>query len=143
MAKNIFMVDDDPDFLEIHKEILEKGGFAVTSSPNSAEALKSLQDGAVKPDLIICDLMMEKDDSGFTFCHNVRKLAPFAKTPILMLTGVNRAKNMPFDLKSPSAREWIKASDFAEKPIRAENLLAKVHHLLGEPAEGTETGHHA
>lgn len=143
MAKHVFMVDDDPDFLAIHKEILEKDGFTVSTRPNSEEGLKALQLGELKPDLIICDLMMEKDDSGFTFCHNVRKIPTFARTPILMLTGVNRAKNMPFDLKSPSAREWIKASDFAEKPIRAENLLAKVHHLLGEPAEGNQNGHHS
>ncbi|MFZ2955504.1 MAG: response regulator [Candidatus Ozemobacteraceae bacterium] len=140
--KKVFLVDDDPDFVAIHREILEREGFIVTTSPSSTDGLKALQEGKETPDLIICDLMMERDDSGFTFCHSVRRLPAFAKTPILMLTGVSRARNMPFDLKSPSAREWIKADDFAEKPIRPEMLLAKVRHLLGEPADGPQADHH-
>jgi len=134
MSKNILIVDDDPDFVAIQREVLEGDGFTVSHQPTSVDGFKALQEGREKPDLIIVDLMMERDDAGFTFCHNVRKLPAVAKTPILMLTGVSRAKNLPFDLKSASSREWIKADDFAEKPIRPEQLLAKVHHLLGLPA---------
>lgn len=135
MAHKILLVDDDPDFTAIHKEILEKDGFQVSVLHNSIEAAEALEAGKETPALIMVDLMMEKDDSGFKFCHRVRKNPQTAKTPILMCTGVARARSLGFDIKSPEAREWIKADDFAEKPIRAETLLAKVHHLLGEPAE--------
>ena len=135
--KLVLIVDDDPDFAAISGEILQKAGYAVRHELSAGAALEVLQQGAVVPDLIISDLMMERDDAGFRFCHAVRKLAGrLAQTPILMLTAVARARAIPFDLKSPAAREWIKADDFAEKPIRKETLLAKVRHLLSEPADG-------
>ncbi len=140
MAHKILLVDDDPDFTAIHKEILEKDGFQVSVIHNSVEAAEALETGKESPDLIMCDLMMEKDDSGFKFCHRIRRNPKTAKLPILMCTGVARARSLGFDIKSPEAREWIKADDFVEKPIRAETLLAKVHHLLGEPAV-TTSGH--
>ena len=136
---HILIVDDDIDFAAIQTEVLEKNGFTVETRINSEEGWDALQKGEVKPDLIIVDLMMEADDSGFTFCHRAKRLAATAHIPILMLTGVSKERNMGFDLKSPSAREWIKADDFAEKPIRPEILLAKVRHLLGEPAVDTHS----
>ena len=140
MAKHIFIVDDDIDFVAIQKEVLEKEGFTVSFVHTAGEAIKQLESPTL-PDLIISDLMIERDDAGFTFCHKVKANPQTKHIPILMLTGVSQARNIGFDLKSPSAREWIKADDFAEKPIRPETLLAKVHHLLGEPSE-KPTSHH-
>ncbi len=131
--KKIFIIDDDIDFVAIQSEILRKGGFEVSACHNSGEALTQLASAPALPDMIIVDLMMERDDAGFQVCHALKKDPRTKSVPILMLTGVNKARNLGFDLKSPSAREWIKADDFAEKPIRPENLLARVHHLLKTP----------
>jgi putative two-component system response regulator len=135
----ILMIDDDVDFVAIQREILEGAGFTVAAIHSSEEALKSLETGTL-PDLIIADLMMEHDDSGFRMCHALKRNPRTARVPILMLTGVVRDRNIGFDLKSPAAREWIKADDFAEKPIRPEQLLAHVRHLLGLPAAAPQ--HH-
>ncbi len=140
MAKKILMIDDDVDFVAIQSEILESAGFSVTACHSSAEGLEMVTKGP-PPDLIIVDLMMERDDSGFTFCHAVKRNPKTAKIPVLMLTAVARDRSIGFDLKSPQARDWIKADDFADKPIRKETLLAKVHHLLGEPAEDNAGKH--
>ncbi|RCK79577.1 MAG: two-component response regulator [Candidatus Ozemobacter sibiricus] len=135
---NILIVDDDIDFVAIQREVLEKDGNHVDAVHTAKDGLEWLQKNAL-PDLIIVDLMIERDDAGFTFCHAVKRDPRTQKIPILMLTGVSKARSIGFDLKSPSSREWIKADDFAEKPIRSETLLAKVHHLLGQPAEKPES----
>ena len=96
MAHKILLVDDDPDFTAIHKEILEKDGFQVSVIHNSIEAAEALEAGKESPDLIMCDLMMEKDDSGFKFCHRVRRNPKTATLPILMCTGVARAHHEGF-----------------------------------------------
>jgi CheY-like chemotaxis protein len=141
MSKKVLIVDDDVDFALIQKEILEKDGFVVQMIHSSDEALKTLEDGE-PPDLIISDLMMEKDDSGFTLCHKLKRAPKTSKVPILMLTGVGQVRSIGFDLKSSASREWIKADDFAEKPVRPEVLLAKVRHLLGMSAEAEDAGGH-
>ncbi|NLI77611.1 MAG: response regulator [Candidatus Riflebacteria bacterium] len=131
---NILIVDDDVDFVAIQREVLERDGNHVDAVHTAQDGLEWLAKNPL-PDLIMVDLMIERDDAGFTFCHAVKRDARTAKIPVLMLTGVSKARSIGFDLKSPSSREWIKADDFAEKPIRPDILLAKVHHLLGQPAE--------
>ena len=58
--KLIFLVDDDPDFLEILSTNLKNQGFNVETAKNGKEALEKLEH--IKPDLIILDVMMPEMD---------------------------------------------------------------------------------
>lgn len=130
MPRTVMIVDDDADFVAIQREVLERGGYEVLARPNSSEAEEFLKCGSL-PDLIITDLMMNREDEGFTFCHLLKRDPRTSSIPVLMLTSVNTASRLSFDLKSEEARKWIKADDFADKPIRPENLLNKVKRLIG------------
>ena len=61
----ILIVDDDYDFLEINRIILEGAGYRVVEATNPDEAHARIT-GEV-PDLIITDLMMDSLDAGFAF----------------------------------------------------------------------------
>ncbi|PKK90922.1 MAG: hypothetical protein CVV64_03905 [Candidatus Wallbacteria bacterium HGW-Wallbacteria-1] len=128
--KVILLVDDDPDFIEIQSEILTRNGFEVISSVNSEEAMNLLAESKVLPDLVITDVMMSTQDEGFTFCYKVKENPRTSHLPIIMLTSVNQGRKIGFDLKSPEARKWIRADDFADKPIRPEILISKINRLL-------------
>ena len=52
----ILLVDDDLDFLEIHKTILENHGYEVLTATNGKEGLRRVRTDM--PDLIILDLIM-------------------------------------------------------------------------------------
>jgi DNA-binding response OmpR family regulator len=130
MSKNILIIDDDVDFAEIHRTALEARGYAVRHAFNGTEGVAMAQ--AERPDLVLLDLMMEHADAGFIVARKLKGDPKTADVPILMLSGVARETGLKFDLDSAADRQWIKADMFLDKPIRSEELVARVAALLGE-----------
>jgi CheY-like chemotaxis protein len=62
MAK-ILIIDDDPDIVLAVRLCLQGAGHEVFDARNSAEGLRKLE--AIKPDLIILDVMMDSATEGF------------------------------------------------------------------------------
>ncbi len=128
----ILLVDNDYDFVEMNRTVLENGGYEVTCAYSMREALEKIK--VTLPDLIVLDLMMEKHDSGFLFAKEVKTDPLFSKTPILMLTSV--AEVTGFEFSQELDGYWMKTDDFIEKPVSPEKLLAKVEELLARgPSE--------
>lgn len=121
MAK-ILLVDDDPDFVEAVKTVLESDGHSVVTSFSRIEGMAAVE--KEKPELLVLDVMMEEPDDGFTMAHDLRK-AGFQK-PILMLSSVSKVSGMSYDKDD----EMVPVDAFEEKPIRPEALLARVKELL-------------
>ncbi|MBP7867434.1 MAG: response regulator [Acidobacteria bacterium] len=127
--KKILIIDDDADFVEINRTVLEAAGFAVKHAYSGKDGVAAAL--ADPPDLVILDLMMEHWDSGFVAARRIKGDPATAGVPVLMLTGVTRETGMSFDLDSPGEREWIKADMFLSKPLRPEELLQRVKAVLG------------
>jgi len=53
---NILVVDDDPDFVEITRTVLESRNYHVDSASDSEEAIKTIREN--KPDLVLLDIMI-------------------------------------------------------------------------------------
>ncbi|MBE0711321.1 MAG: response regulator [Candidatus Aminicenantes bacterium] len=122
----ILLVDDDPDFLEMHKAVLQNHGYDVLTATSGQEGLERVR--AEIPDLIILDLMMEKHDAGFSFSKTVKTDPLFRKIPILMVTSVAEATGFRFSLEEDGY--WMKTDDFLDKPVRPAVLLERVDKLL-------------
>jgi len=86
MKKTIFMVDDDKDFLDSQKVILTHHNFHVETCNTSATALEKALE--VNPDLVILDVNMEKEFSGFELHRKFRQNPRLKHVPIIMLTGI-------------------------------------------------------
>jgi len=86
MKKTIFMVDDDKDFLESQKVILTHHNFHVETCNSSATALEKAVE--INPDLVILDVNMEKEFSGFELHRKFRQNPRLKHVPIIMLTGI-------------------------------------------------------
>ncbi len=125
-AKRILLADDDPDFLEINRTILEANGYLVEEASTSAEALEKLETHEF--DLIILDLMMEERDSGFTIAYAVRENERLRHLPILMLTSAEEKTG--FSFKFSNDKEWMKVDDFAAKPLKPAELVMRIEKLL-------------
>lgn len=126
MAKNILVVDDDPDFLEQQKLMMESAGYDVRAASSEAEAEEILED--YQPDLAVVDLMMEKADGGFALCYHIKKRYP--DTPVIIVTAVSSETGMEFDASTDEEKSWVKADAFLAKPIRFEQLKQKINTLL-------------
>ena len=122
MAK-ILVVDDDPDVVEACRLVLEKEGHEVSEAGNLEDARTAVQ--AVKPDLLILDVMMEQADDGMVLAQSLRRDG--VKTPILMMTSVGRVSGMAIG----KDEDLVPVDVFLEKPVSPATLIAKVNELLG------------
>ena len=123
---NILLADDDPDFIEINKTILETVGFNVDEAYTSSEALDKIRQNHYS--LLILDLMMEEKDSGFSIAYAVREDARTRELPILLLTSAEEKTGFSFQFDTD--KEWMKVDDYATKPLRPADLIQKVHQLI-------------
>ncbi len=113
--KKILLVDDEPDIVEFLKYNLEQQNFNVIVGNNGEEALQRLIE---KPDLIILDIMMPKLD-GFETCKRIRAKKEYENVPIVFLTA------RVGEIDEIKALE-LGASDFIQKPISPNKLIARV-----------------
>jgi len=122
----ILLVDDDLDFLEMHKAVLVNHGYVVNTAASAQEGLEKVR--TEMPDLIVLDLMMEKHDAGFSFSRQIKSDPLFKKIPILMVTAVADATGFKFSLEKDGY--WMKTDEFLDKPIEPSVLIEKVERLL-------------
>ena len=129
--RKILLVDDDLDFLEMHKVVLVNHGYDVLTATSGKEGLEKVR--AEMPDLIVLDLMMEKHDAGFSFSKKIKSDPLFKSIPILMVTAVADATGYKFSLEKDGY--WMKTDEFIDKPIEPTVLLSKVEKLLEQKEE--------
>ena len=125
--KNILMVDDDADFLMATKLVLEKTGYRVEICMSAKECIAKLK--IMKPDLLILDVMMETDHTGFDLCRELKRDADTKDIPILMLTAVDQKYSMNFG-STAGDEFWLPVDAFIDKPVEANVLLERVKKLL-------------
>ncbi|MCX5668252.1 MAG: response regulator [Candidatus Omnitrophica bacterium] len=121
MAKNrILLVDDEPDFVEILRVILENSNYEVTVAYDGEEGLERAKKD--KPDLIILDINLPKI-RGFDVCRKLKVDKNFKNIPIIMLS----AAFQPNDIKFGEA---MGADAYITKESESQALLEKVRELL-------------
>ena len=131
VTAKILLVDDDPDFLDMHKAILAGHGYEVITATSGGEGMERVRTDM--PDAIILDLMMEKHDAGFSFSRQIKMDPLFKRIPILMVTSVAEATGYRFSLQEDGY--WMKTDDFLDKPVKPEVLLERVERMLKKSRE--------
>ena len=123
----ILIVDDDPDFVEITKAILETKQYQVRSAQDPDEGFAELEEEI--PDLLILDIMMGRGAGGFVLARKIRKDSRFDHVPILMLTSMTEQTG--FDIPGERISEkFLPVDDYIEKGIKPHAFLEKVEQQL-------------
>ena len=125
-AAKILIVDDDPDYVEVTKTILESENYNVAVAHSRSEAEQKIDQD--RPDLIILDIIMERMNDGFTLCYDLKHDPVKKNIPVLAVSSVNQVTGFSFSPDTDG--EYFQADDFAEKPIQADDLLNRVDTLL-------------
>lgn len=118
--KNIFVVEDEEDILDLIRHHLTKEGFAVATATNGLEAVKAIQ--RKPPELILLDLMLPGLD-GLEVCRQLKKDPKTAGVPILMVTAKDEESDVVTGLE-------LGADDYIVKPFRMKELIARVRAAL-------------
>lgn len=118
----ILIVDDDRALTAMLSELLELEGFACVVAHDGRNAL--VVEKAVRPDLVILDVMMPGDD-GITTLRALRKTSSVA---VLMLTAMGEDDDRILGLEAG-------ADDYLAKPFVARELVLRVKALLRRATE--------
>jgi DNA-binding response OmpR family regulator len=122
----ILLVDNDIDFIDLNKAVLENNGFEVVPAFSGQETMDAVR--FEQPDLIVLDLMMEKHDTGFAIAKALKADPVYRNIPILMLTAVGSETGMDFSQDLDGY--WMKTDDYANKPLLPEELVKRIKDLL-------------
>ncbi len=131
----ILVVDDDVDYLDQTRMLLESAGHTVVT----ADSVKAAKDwlATARPDMAIVDLMLENADGGFQLCHHVKRLDP--GIPVIIVTAVASETGIDFGSADPGDKAWIKADALLAKPVRFEQLQREITRLLAAPRAADAT----
>jgi CheY-like chemotaxis protein len=134
----VLLVDDDPDFLEQYRLVLEEMGFTVVTAQSRDDALEVSRREV--PDAFVLDLMMERPDSGARLARALRRDPRFRGAPIVMLTSVVEVARFEFQRNPEAVLGWMKADAWFDKPASMEEVAATLRRLLAaraaEPRDG-------
>jgi DNA-binding response OmpR family regulator len=121
-TKLVFVVEDEPDILELESLHLKKAGYLVETFPEAKPMLARLEKGESLPDLLLLDLMMPGMD-GLEVCKAIKKEDQYAHIPIIMVTAKTEELDVVLGLE-------LGADDYIPKPFSPRELVARVKAVL-------------
>jgi DNA-binding response OmpR family regulator len=112
--KNVLIVEDDPEIVQLLEIHLKDLGCSVISARQGDEGLRMAVNE--NPDLIILDVMLPEMD-GIEVCQKIR--AQQIKSPIMMLTAKSEEIDKVLGLE-------VGADDYLTKPFSVREFIARV-----------------
>jgi CheY-like chemotaxis protein len=123
MAK-ILITDDDPDFVNATRIVLEKNNHQVITAESGDLGYQRARQE--KPDLVILDVIMDTVLDGVSTSQRMHDDPELSNIPIIMVTSIantDYAELFPTD-------EYIHINAFLSKPISADQLMRQVNKYL-------------
>lgn len=120
----ILIIDDDPDFVNATRLVLEKEGHVIINSSSGKHGFQKAK--LEKPDLIILDVMMDSILDGLSTSRFLSLEETTTNIPIIMATSIastSFAEYFPTD-------EYIHVRAFLSKPVRPADLIRQVNRYL-------------
>jgi DNA-binding response OmpR family regulator len=127
----ILVVDDDRDFVNITRMILESQQYRVVTAANGEQGLTVMR--KEKPDLVILDIMMSYIVEGLDVRRKMAEDKALQHIPVIMVTSLTSARAQG---EMPS-HDYIPDSTWLNKPIDPDLLLERVRELLGSSSATT------
>src|SRR5512133_138324 len=116
LMKRILVIDDETWLREMVHMALEQKGFEVVEAENGATGIETAR--KVLPDLILCDVNMEKVD-GYLTLSSLRSEPATASIPFILMTGLADNAGMRHGME-------LGADDYLPKPFTLDALYAAV-----------------
>ncbi len=119
--KRVLVVDDDPDFVDAVKSVIENGGYEVDVAYDGKEGLEQVAKSS--PDAIILDVMMPVMN-GHEACKKLKEDPATRDIPVILLTAVaQRVTSSTYTHRDMLESD---AEDYIAKPVEPEVLLQRI-----------------
>lgn len=120
----VYFIDDSATMREVIKIAFRRESINVVTCADAASALAQFDENP--PDVVITDVIMP-DQDGYSVCSQVKQNPQFAKTPVILMSGVVN--------KSVADRAVaVQADELVRKPFQPQELISRVKNLIGHGA---------
>jgi CheY-like chemotaxis protein len=120
----VYFIDDSATMREVIKIAFRRESINVVTCADAASALAQFEENP--PDVVITDVIMP-DQDGYSVCSQVKQNPQFAKTPVILMSGVVN--------KSVADRAVaVQADELVRKPFQPQELISRVKNLIGHGA---------
>ena len=124
-GKKILLVDDDNDILTSMQAAFEPTGAVIETASNGNRAVEIAEKS--QPDVVVLDMMLP-GRSGFLVLERLKSKKPRnAKPHVIMITGNQGARHKMY-------AESLGVSEYFNKPVKLDKLIAAAEKLLTPPA---------
>lgn len=120
--KNVLIIEDVEDHLEIVKLILEQHGYNILVATTGLEGLNSARTNS--PDLVILDVVLP-EMNGYEVCKEIKNGTGTKEIPVIMLS----VRSNPEDIETAYKAG---ADKYITKPFNLDDLIKEVKKHLGE-----------
>ena len=122
----VLAIDDNTDFLQLLKDMLEPSGFEVHTAVNPVKALEVFQRDTAKYQLVLLDYYMPQLDGAKTF-EWLRKLNP--KIKVIVCSGAD-------ELRLRQIQTQHKIDGYIHKPFRVKEAIETINRVTKQPVHG-------
>jgi adenylate cyclase len=119
-TNTILIIDDTPENLRLLSSALIQQGYEVRNAINGPLALSRAQ--AIKPDLILLDVMMPGMD-GYEVCRRLKENPQTRDIPIIFISALDAVIDKVTAFS-------VGGVDYIMKPFQIEEVLARIEHQL-------------
>ena len=128
--KRILVVDDDVQFVDTVKTLLESAGYEVSYAYHAGKGMEVARE--ITPDLILLDVMFAgpPGPDGFQASRELHQDVKLKDIPVIIISGVRKALDLPFSMYEPD-EDYMPVKAFLEKPVKPDKLLSKIQKVLG------------
>ncbi len=122
----IAVIDDDLVFVDLMHDLLANGeGYDVISTPHWLQSYEFIRD--VQPDLVILDLMLGREQTGWGVLELLRDDPATAQIPVILCSAA--APSLKQVVSPPNGHAAVEA---VAKPFDVDHLLGVISRLLSD-----------
>lgn len=122
MKKLILVVDDQADIRKLITLTLDYGAFEVHEASNGSTALRMVE--ALKPDLVLLDVMMPGELDGYAVCARIKADTQTHTPSVILLTARSQSADR-------AEGESVGCDAYLTKPFSPLQLIEIVELMLG------------
>jgi len=108
----VLIIDDDPDFVDVMKDILEDDGFEVSTSSTGADAFPVLFSGKIF-DVILLDVAMP-GMTGYEVCRALKTFETTKDILVVMLTAAGQSEQISAGFEAGAAGYLVKPFELSD-----------------------------